>query len=206
MQTVSGDSPVTTILSINSSAARSGSTSRDATVQIVDRLLARHSDATVVRRETATDAEFINEAWIGASFTPEDARTADQNERIKTSNALAREVLDADILVIGIAMYNFGLPSTMRAWIDQIARPGVTFRPDPEHTYVGLATGKTAYIVTASGETPVLGEMDFATPYLRHVLGFLGITDVHVIAADMTVSDPDTVTARVTQQIDAILP
>ncbi len=189
------------ILHVNSSARMAGSASRLGGDMVIDQLRARHGSVSVTTREATDDATFLTETWIGASFTPADRRSAEQNAILSTSNALAQEVLDADILVLGVAMYNFGLSSAMKAWIDQIARPGVTFRPDPEHTYVGLATGKKAYIVFASGETSAGSDMDFATPYLKHVLGFLGITDVQVIGADLTVTAPETLNDRLKSQV-----
>ncbi len=189
------------ILHVNSSARTAGSASRRGGDMVIEHLKACYGSASVHTREAVDEATFLTEAWIGASFTHVDERSADQNAILATSNALAQEVLDADILVLGVAMYNFGLSSAMKAWIDQIARPGVTFRPDPEHTYVGLTTGKKAYIVLASGETPAGCEMDFVTPYLKHVLGFLGITDVQVIGADMTVTAPETLQDRIKSQV-----
>ncbi|WP_415402160.1 FMN-dependent NADH-azoreductase [Tateyamaria sp. SN3-11] len=189
------------ILHVNSSAREGGSASRFGGDMVVEHFKAHHGDVSVTKREAVDQAAFLTEEWIGASFTPFEDRSAEQNAILATSNAMAQEVLDADILVLGVAMYNFGLPSAMKAWIDQIARPGVTFRPDPEHTYVGLATGKKAYIVLASGETPAGSEMDFATPYLKHVLGFLGVTDIQIIGADLTVMAPDTLEDRIRTQV-----
>lgn len=195
---------MTNILNINSSVRVTDSASRLAGERLIEKLAARHPDATIVRREVTDEANFMTEQWVGASFCPPDERTEAQNKLLATSDTLAGELLTADILVITVSMYNFGIPAPMKAWIDQIARPGLTFRPDPEKTYVGLATGKTAYIVVATGETPVMGGMDFVSPYLVHVLGFLGLTDVHVIAADMTVVDPASLDSRITTQIDAL--
>ncbi|MFK7856752.1 MAG: FMN-dependent NADH-azoreductase, partial [Granulosicoccus sp.] len=154
--------------------------------------------------DASAEGEFLTEDWIGASFTPKEDRSAAQNQRLAVSNKLANEVLDADILVLGVSMYNFGLPSAMKAWIDQIARPGMTFRADPDAGYVGLATGKTAYVVVATGETRVGGEMDYLSGYLRHILGFIGINDVHIVAADLSVTSPATVLQRANLQIDSL--
>ncbi|MBM7067008.1 FMN-dependent NADH-azoreductase [Actibacterium sp. 188UL27-1] len=189
------------ILHVNSSARMTGSASRLGGDMVVEHLRARYSNVVVVEREAVAQAAFLSEEWIGASFTHIDDRSAEQDEILATSNALAQEVLNADILVLGVAMYNFGLSSAMKAWIDHVARPGITFRPDPEHTYVGLATGKKAYIVLASGETSAGSEMDFATPYLKHVLEFLGIRDVQVIGADLTVTSPGTLEDRIKAQV-----
>lgn len=192
---------MTTILNVNSSVRVTDSASRLAGTRLIEQLAARHTDATIVSREVADNAEFMTENWVGASFSSPDERTVAQNQLLATSDTLAREVLEADILVITVSMYNFGIPAALKAWIDQIARPGVTFRPDPEKTYVGLATGKSAYLCVATGETEVGGDMDFVTPYLRHVLGFIGIEDTKVISAEMSVLDAETLADRIDAQV-----
>ncbi len=195
---------MTSVLHVTSSVRQNGSASLKGGHKVIERLQGLHKTLTVTTRAASDEVAFLTEDWVGASFTPAGARTPDQHATLATSDTLAQELLDADILVISASMYNFGLPAALKAWVDHVARPGLTFRPDPDQTYVGLATGKTAYIVVATGETPVMGEMDFVSPYLVHVLGFLGITDVHVIAADMTVVDPASLDSRVAEQIDAL--
>lgn len=195
---------MTSVLHVTSSVRQNGSASLSGGRMVIERLQGIHETLTVTTRTATDEAAFLTEDWVGASFTPADARTPDQHAILATSDAMAQELLDADILVISASMYNFGLPAALKAWIDHVARPGATFRTDPEQAYVGLATGKTAYIVVATGETPVMGEIDFVSPYLVHVLGFLGITDVHVIAADMTVVDSASLDNRVAEQIDAL--
>ena len=99
------------------------------------------------------------------------------------ADALIAELQATDTLVLSLPVYNFTMPSTLKAWADLVARAGTTFRyteSGPE----GLLTGKKAYVVIASGGTPIGSEIDFLTPWLRHFLGFLGITDVEIIAAD----------------------
>lgn len=196
---------MTNILSINSSVRVTDSASRLAGERLIEKLVAQHPGATVVRREVTDEADFMTEQWVGASFCPPADRTEAQNRLLATSDKLAGEILTADILVITVSMYNFGIPAPLKAWIDQIARPGLTFRPDPEHTYVGLATGKSAYLCVATGETKVGGEMDFATPYLKQVLGFIGIEDIKVVAADMSVLELDTLSSRIEEQISQVM-
>ena len=192
------------VLHVTSSIRQNDSASAYGGRLVIERLKSLHAKVSVTTRPVKDEAVFLNEDWVGASFTPADARTTEQRELLATSDALAQELLDADILVVSASMYNFGVSAALKAWVDQVARPGLTFRPDPKQTYVGLATGKSAYIVVATGETPVMGEMDFVTPYLRHVLAFLGITDVRIISADMTVADPATLDKRLAAQIDMI--
>ena len=102
---------------------------------------------------------------------------------LAASDALVEELRGADVVVIGSPIYNFGVPAALKAWVDMIARARLTFRYTPEGPR-GLLDGKKAYVVIASGGVPVDSPVDFATPYLRQALRFVGITDVDVIAAD----------------------
>ena len=107
------------------------------------------------------------------------------------------------MLVIGVPVYNFGIPTNLKAWVDMICRAGITFRyteAGPE----GLVTGKRAILVAATGGTPVGSEIDFATNYMRHVLGFIGITDVEVIAADRLSVDAEGSIAEAKAQVAAL--
>ncbi|MDF1718577.1 MAG: NAD(P)H-dependent oxidoreductase [Antarcticimicrobium sp.] len=175
-----------TLLHIDTSARRSGSTSRDLSAQIVDRL----APDTVLRRDLADALPLIDETWIGANFTPEDQRDDAQRAQMALSDELVAELKAADTLVIGLPIYNFSMPATLKAWIDMVARVGVTFRyseAGPE----GLLKGKRAVLAVASGGTQVGSEIDFATGYLRHVLGFIGITEIEIVAADRMNVDAD---------------
>lgn len=174
-----------TILHIDASARRTGSVTRALTEQIVSRL-----GGTVVRRDLADPLPQLDEAWLGANWTPETDRSAEQTEALALSDTLIEEVLAADTLVIGAPVYNFAVPAALKAWIDQVCRAGRTFRyteAGPE----GLLTGKRAIIVMASGGTKIGSEIDFASGYLRHVLGFIGITDVAFITADQLMAESD---------------
>ncbi len=142
---------------------------------LVAALKAQYEGVSVTTREAGAEAVFLNEDWIGASFTPPDARTTVQQNQLAISDVLAREVLDADILILSVSMYNFNIAGALKTWIDQIARPGLTFRPDPEHTYVGLATGKTAYLVVATGEHPSKGTWTLPRLTSSTCFGFWGL-------------------------------
>lgn len=175
-----------TVLHIDTSARRSASTSRNLSAQIIDKL----APETVLRRDLADALPLIDESWIGANFTPEDQRTDAQRAQMALSDELVAELKAADTLVIGLPIYNFSVPATLKAWIDMVARVGVTFRyteAGPE----GLLTGKRAVLAVTSGGTPVGSEIDFATGYLRHVLGFIGITEIEIVAADRMNVDAD---------------
>lgn len=190
---------MTHILRIDASARRQNSISRDLTDQIVEKL----SPETVTTRDLAQGIALLDEAWIGANFTPAVDRTAEQAQTLAPSDALVAELKAADTLVIGLPIYNFGLPAALKAWIDQVARVGVTFRyteAGPE----GLLTGKRAIIALASGGTEAGSAIDFATGYIRHLLGFIGITDVTFVTADRMALDPEATLAGARQQVAAL--
>jgi FMN-dependent NADH-azoreductase len=132
----------------------------------------------------------IDEDWIGANFTPAADRSAAQKDLLALSDTLIAEIMHSDTLVFGMPIYNFGIPAALKAWVDQISRVGITFNYT-ETGPKGLLAGKKAIIVAASGGTTVDSDIDFATPYLRHLLGFIGIFDVEVIAADSLMANPD---------------
>ena len=172
-----------TILEISASGRFEGSASRALSADLIAALEQRHPDSHVVHRDLTSAPPFVDAAWIEANFTPEDERSATHRETLAESDALVAELAAADIVVIGAPIYNFSIPAALKAWIDMIARARLTFRYTPDGPR-GLLTGKKAFIVVASGGVPVGSPLDFATPYLKHVLGFVGIDDVEVIAAD----------------------
>lgn len=175
-----------TLLKIEASARYQGSVSRDLTSAIAARLGA----SKIVTRDLAqTPLPQLDETWIGANFTPPDSRTAAQNAALALSDRLVEELEAADTIVIGVPIYNFGIPAALKAWIDLVARAGRTFRYTENGPH-GLLTGKRAVLAVASGGTPAGSEIDFATTYMRHVLGFLGITEVEIVAADQLGNDP----------------
>ena len=167
-----------TVLRVDASARIAGSLTRRMTDAIVRRL----APNTVIPRDLACPIPQIDEAWVGANFTAPHERSDDQDQVLTLSDRLVAEVQEADSLVIGVPIYNFGVPSALKAWIDQVARAGVTFRYTPDGP-VGLLDGKAATLAVASGGTVVGSNLDFATGYMRHVLGFLGINDVTVVDA-----------------------
>ncbi|UWQ75027.1 FMN-dependent NADH-azoreductase [Leisingera sp. M658] len=188
-----------TILHIDSSARTDGSVSRDLSAQITSRLGASH----VIRRDLAAPLPLLDGAWIGANFTPADQRSDEQKQLLALSDSLVEELKQADTIVIGTPIYNFSVPSTLKAWIDLVARVGVTFRYE-ETGPVGLLEGKRAIIAVASGGTQAGSDIDFATTYLRHVLGFIGITEVEIVAADALMVNADSALAKAKTQIEAL--
>lgn len=171
------------ILEVSASGRQTDSVSRMLSRDIIAALESRHGDVDVTRRDLAEGIGLVDEAWISANFTAEEERTAAQRERLVASDVLVAELRQADVVVIGAPIYNFGVPAALKAWVDMIARARLTFRYT-ENGVEGLLQGKKAYVVIASGGVPVDSAVDFATPYLRQALRFVGITDVEVVAAD----------------------
>ena len=170
------------ILRIDSSARRDGSETRALSDALIGRIEAT-ANTTMTRRDLAVDApSLVNEAWVGANFTDPDARSDAQVAELAASDALVAELEAADVIVIGAPIYNFSIPAVLKAWIDMVARAGVTFRYG-ENGPEGLLQNKRAYVMMASGGVPIGSAMDFASPYLRHLLGFIGIHDVQFISA-----------------------
>ncbi len=188
------------VLEISSSGRIEGSTSRALSRNLISALEDRYGDIDVAHRDLATGVPVVDEAWITANFTPEESRTRQHRKTLAYSDRLVTELQNADILVIGVSMYNFSITATLKAWIDMIARARLTFRYT-ENGPEGLLSGKKAYLVVATGGVPVGGPMDFATPYLRHALAFVGITDVEIVAADRLNSEAEESLARARAQI-----
>lgn len=170
------------ILRVDASGRKTGSVSRKLATQTVDRFASKGS-VQVTLRELTESLPFVDEDWIGANFTPADQRSETHKRKLAFSDSLVEELKAVETLVIGTPIYNFNIPAALKAWIDMTARVGLTFKYT-ETGPVGLLENKRAIILVASGGTPMGSEIDFATPYLRHALKFIGITDVTFIAAD----------------------
>lgn len=175
-----------TLLHLDSSPLAT-SISRELTAEFVKTWNLNHPDGTVIYRDVAVNVpQPVDTAWIGAVYTPAAARTAEQNSALAISDELIAELEQADEYLIGVAMHNFSIPAVLKLWLDQISRKDKTFSYDSTGPR-GLLMGKKATIVVASGGvydagTP-MGAYNFADPYLKTVLGFLGVTDIKVIAA-----------------------
>ena len=176
------DKPTLKILEINAAARYEGSISRDLVADLINALEDRFGSADIRRRDLAKGLPFIDEDWVAANMTPEEERSEQHRSTLAYSDELVAELQDADVLVIGAPIYNFSVPAVLKAWIDMVARARLTFRYT-ENGPEGLLTGKKAYVVVPSGGVPVGSEVDFATPYLRHALAFIGITDVEFVGA-----------------------
>ena len=172
------------ILQVNASARRAGANSTRIADAIVARLLATNPGAHVTQRDLARDPHpLLDEAALASLFTPAEQRSGEQAKRVALDDALIAEVQAADVIVLGVPMYNFGVPAQLKNWIDAVARNGVTFRytaSGPE----GLLQDKRVYAALARGGRYRGTAADTQVPYLQTVLGFLGMTDVHFIYAE----------------------
>jgi len=190
------------ILQINASARREGAHSTRLANSIVSRLRASSPDAVLTLRDLAvTPHPVLDEIALDALFTPADRRTPEQAARVALDDALIAEVQAHDTIVLGVPMYNFGVPVQLKSWIDAIARAGVTFRYT-ENGPVGLLTGKTVYVALARGGVYRDTAADSQVPYLKAVLGFLGLTDVRFVYAEGLAMGPDA-TAKGLAQAEA---
>lgn len=175
--------PPLRILRIDASARVEGSITRALADRLLEGLEARAGDLAVVRRDLSSGMPLIDADWVAANLADPEVRSDAQRAALAASDALIAEAMAADVWVIATPIYNFGVPAALKAWVDQIARARVTFRyteAGPE----GLLKNKKVYILVATGGTEVGSAIDFATPWLRFVLGFLGVTDIEAIAAD----------------------
>ena len=170
------------ILEVSAGARSEGSISRQLTADLIAALETRDGNTETTRRDIAAGLPFVDEGWVAANFTPEEERTPLHRQTLAESDALVAELRAADILVIGAPIYNFSVPATFKAWIDMIARARLTFEYT-ENGPKGLLENKKAYVIVPSGGVPVGSPMDFATPYIRHALSFVGITDIEFIGA-----------------------
>src|SRR6202161_1762364 len=175
-----------TLLHLNTSPLAS-SVSRELTREFVSNWKASHPSGKVIDRDLAANPpKPLDQAWIFATFTPEEARQPEQKDLIAYSDEAIAELEQADEYVIGVAMHNFSIPSVLKLWIDQVVRSGHTFAL-AESGPQGLLHGKKATILVASGGVYAAGTpasaMNFIDPYLKTILGFIGVTDVKFVVA-----------------------
>lgn len=194
-----------TLLRIDASVRDDDSLSRRLGDEIVSRLQRDEPDLRVDRWETDPGMRHIDAAWVDASFTAAADRRPEQRDLLAGSDAAVAALAAAQIIVITTPIYNFSVPSTLRAWIDQVCRPGLTFRYGPEGPQ-GLLHDRPAYLAVASGGVALGGEADFATGYLRQVLGFIGILDVRLVGAEGTARDPEGALAGARERLSDWLP
>ncbi|MFQ6572643.1 FMN-dependent NADH-azoreductase [Pseudomonas sp. UM16] len=172
------------VLVIESSARQQDSISRQLTRDFVSQWQVAHPDDQITLRDLAVNpVPHLDANLLGGWMKPEDQRNADELQALARSNELTDEVLAADVLVLAAPMYNFTIPSTLKAWLDHVLRAGVTFKYT-ETGPQGLLTGKKAYMLTARGGIHAGATTDHQEPYLRQVMAFIGIHDVTFIHAE----------------------
>ncbi len=199
---------MTTILHLNSSVRSTGSISRQLTGEFVEKLKAAHPGSNVIERDLAKDpVPHLSEQMMGAYFTPPEQRSEEQRHTVKLSDDLVAELMSADIVVIGAPMYNFSISSTLKAWIDHVARAGITFKYNEQGVPVGLVSGKKFFVFTSRGGVYSSGPakaLDFHETYLRGALGFLGITDVTFVHTEGVAMGEDAANKAVASTRDAM--
>lgn len=176
-----------TLLVVNSSPFVETSVSRGLTTEYVENWKKANPTGKVITRDlTASNLKTLDAAWVGAAYTPKDARTAEQKEALALSDTLIGELKEADEYVLGVPMHNFAVPSVLKLWIDQVARAGETFAY-VDGTPKGLLQGKKATFLVSSGGAYAAGtameSFNHVEPYLRTVFGFVGVTDTTFLSA-----------------------
>jgi FMN-dependent NADH-azoreductase len=177
-----------TILHIDSSPLGERSVSRKLTAKALAELKAKHPDSKIITRDLgANPLPHLSGAVIGAFFTPPDKRDTHLSEAIKLSDQAVDELAAADVIIIGTPMWNFGIPSSLKAWIDHIVRAGRTFKYGANGSESLLPPGKKVIIVSSRGGVYSDGpmkSMDYQETYLKAIFGFIGLHDVSFIRSE----------------------
>ena len=177
------------ILNIVTSFKGDASFSNKLSNAILEKLKAEHGEIHVQTLDLSrTPLPYVTELQVSAVYVPAELHTDEQKEALKYSDAAIKDLVEADIIVIGVPLYNFGIPAVLKGWIDQIARAGKTFNYD-ENGPKGLLTDKKVFLSIASGSIFSEGPFksyDFSESYLRTVFSFLGITDLTTFRVEGT--------------------
>lgn len=186
---------MSTLLIVNSSP-RSNSVSRRLTRHVAEEWMARNPGGRVVERDLlAQPLPFLTESWIQASATPAADRTPEHKQALALSDTLIEELVAADVIVLGVPMHNFSIPAAFKAWIDLITRAGKTFSYTEKGPQGLIPEGKQVLAIVSRGGAYGAGTpasaADFQVPYLRHMLGFVGLRNVTLIEADKQAFGPD---------------
>ena len=193
------------ILRLDASASPGDSNSRKLGNELLERIQQLNMDTEIRTRNLNHDAQFIDAEWIAANLTAPESRSDAAQQRLHYSDQLINELQWADHILLTTPMYNFSIPATLKAWIDQVCRAGITFRYTADGP-VGLLQGKRVDIVISTGGVPLDSPVDFVSSYLRQVMAFIGIDEVSIIGADRTNSNNEESIARAMQQIDQRYP
>lgn len=176
------------ILHLKSSLQGAASYSIKLGEAIIEKIQEKYPDSTVEELDLVDSAiPHLTPQALRALFTPEAQQTEEDRKHVRLSDELVRQLTAADIIVMGAPLINFSIPSSLKAWIDHITRPKITFGYGEDGRPVGLVKGKKIYIAMSSGGVYSEGPgkaNDFVAPYLTAFLGFLGMTDISVIRAE----------------------
>jgi FMN-dependent NADH-azoreductase len=196
---------MTSILLVTSSPRGAASHSTRVATELAQKLQAKTPGATIVTRDLASSPlPHIDADYTSGIYTPAESRTAQQQSVVGVSDAIVDELFAADAIVIATGLINFNISSTLKSWIDHIARAGKTFSYGAEGPK-GLVTGKKVYIVIASGGVYSSGpaaSFDHATPYLKAALGFLGMTKVEIVRIEGVAMGPEAEEKAVSSALD----
>ena len=179
------------LLKIDVSPRGDYSVSRKLAAQFEAEWKTAHPGGQVVTRDLAhTELPFVSLPWIMGAYSDPASHTPEQKQALSIGNEMIAELEAADHFLIAAPMYNFAVPAILKAWVDHVVRAGKTFRVNPDGSYTGLLTGKKATVIIASAggyEPGTPGETyNFETPYLKHILGFIGVSDVTILQAGGT--------------------
>ncbi|MFT4606721.1 MAG: FMN-dependent NADH-azoreductase [Urechidicola sp.] len=189
------------ILRIDASANALTSGSKMLGDKLTEKFQQSYPDAHINQRNLNHGLPFIDEHWVNANVTPADQRTSEQKQQLNLSDTLIKELQHADRIIITTPMYNFGVPATLKAWIDLVCRAGVTFQYTNEGP-VGLLKNKQVDIIITTGGVPLQSPVDFVSDYLKQVFRFIGIEHINIIAADQMAIDANNSVKKAQQQID----
>ena len=188
------------LLIINASPRAERSVTRDLTKLFADRWIEVNPDHTICHREVGRESiPHVSELWISAAFKPAELRTEDEIDVLKTSDKYIAELKAADVIVLGTPMYNWSIPSVLKAYLDQVIRANETvkMRPDdPTNPYRGLLKDKKVYLLFSRGNAgyekdEYYAHMNFQTEYLKTVFKIMGLTDIQEIALNGSAFDPE---------------
>ena len=193
------------VLRIDSSANPGESVSRQLGDEVIRRITGQGGRVKVHTIDLARGMPHIDADWVEANFTPADRRSAVQQARLAASDAAVAALRAADVLVLTVPVYNFSVPSALKAWIDHVCRAGVTFRYTADGPK-GLLDDRPVYLAMASGGVPFGSAVDFASGYLRQVLAFIGLNDVRLIGAAGVAADAQAARSAALEQLDHWLP
>lgn len=189
------------ILQIDASAMASASGSKKLGQTLTAKMQQHYPGAEINQRDLNHHLPFIDELWVTANLTAADQRTDEQKQKLSLSDTLIAELQQADRIIITTPMYNFGIPATLKAWIDLICRAGITFQYTNEGP-VGLLKNKVVDIIITTGGVPLQSPVDFVSDYLKQVFRFIGIEDITTIAADQMAIDADHSFKKAAKQIE----